>query len=102
MIPTEEHESSEDSLVTRVVPQSQISDPIPSQVQSTVSPTINPAAQTNTDERDWSLEDALARSRTEHLARANIQGQRQHHQSRTKRRSLQHQQNIFAMRSSDF
>ena len=75
-IPSETHEPSEDPPVRPIGPQDRISDPIPSpRVQSTVpSPATKPATQPSTDERDRSLEDALAKSRTERLARANIQG----------------------------
>jgi len=72
----ETHESSEDLPAPRIDPQDQLSDQaaLP-RVQPTVpSSTIEPAAQTSTDVRDRSLEDALARSRTERLTRANIQG----------------------------
>ena len=75
-IPPETLKPPEDPPVRPIDPQDQVSDLLPSpQVQSTVLfPTFKPTVPTSTDERDQSLEDALAKSRADRLARANIQG----------------------------
>jgi hypothetical protein len=76
-IPMEKHEPSEEPPVPRVAPQSQISDPVPPQVQPTVlSPTVNSAVPASTDKRDQSLEHALAKTKVNHLTRVNTQGNR--------------------------
>ena len=67
---------SKDPPVSHIDSQDQFPDLISSQhVQSTVlSSMINPAVPISADERDQLLEDALAKSRTNRLARAYIQG----------------------------
>jgi len=75
-ISSEAHEPSEDPSVRPIDSQDQISDPIPSSwIQSIVlSPTFKSTISTRTDERGQSLEDALAKSKADRLARVNIQG----------------------------
>ena len=70
------HESSDDPPAPHIGPQDQFLDPVPPpQVQPPVLPPMtNPTIPATTDERDQSLEDALAKSRANRLARANIQG----------------------------